>query len=109
MTSFEDFIKIDIRAGTVVRAEIFKEAKKPSLKLWINLGDLGIKQSSAQITAHYDPENIIGKQVVCVVNFPARQIANFISEVLVTGFPDDQKQVILCTVDKPVPDGARLF
>jgi tRNA-binding protein len=109
MATWEEFIKIDIRSGTVVRAEEFPEAKKPSLKLWVDLGELGIKQSSAQITVHYTPDFLVGKQVVCVVNFPPRQIANFMSEVLVTGFADAHGHVILCAPDKQVPNGSRLF
>ena len=109
MITWEDFNKIDIRLGTIVRAEAFKEAKKPSYKLWVDLGALGVKKSSAQITAYYQPEDLPGKQVVCVVNFQPKQIANFISEVLVTGFADEQGQVILCSPDKPVPNGSRLF
>jgi tRNA-binding protein len=109
MISWDDFNKIDIRAGTIVKAEVFKEARKPALKLWVDLGELGIKASSAQITAHYHPDELIGKQVVCIVNFPPKQIGNFKSEILVTGFPDANQNVILCTTDKIVSNGARLF
>ena len=109
MISWEDFQKAHIRVGTITRADYFSEAIKPSLKLWINLGPLGIKASSAQITAHYKPEMLVGKQVVCVVNLKPKKIGGFLSEVLVTGFPDDQNNVVLCVPGKPVPDGARLF
>jgi tRNA-binding protein len=110
MISWEEFNKIDIRAGTVVKAEPFLGTKKPAFKLWIDLGpDLGIKKSSAQITANYVIDDIIGRQVICVTNFPPKQIATFISEVLVTGFPDDKGNVVLSSIDQKVANGARLY
>ena len=109
MIAWTDFEKVELRVGTVVRAEPFPEALKPSIKLWIDLGDLGIKTSSAQITAHYTPHNLHGRQVVCVANLKPKKIANFFSEVLVTGFSDSMNDVVLCVPDKPVPNGSRLF
>ncbi|GHG99043.1 tRNA-binding protein [Pseudodonghicola xiamenensis] len=107
--TFDDFLKVDIRVGEILRAEPYPEARKPSIKLWIDFGDeIGEKRSSAQITAHYDPATLPGKQVLAVVNFPPRQIGKFISEVLVLGLPDAAGEVMLIGPDGPVPIGGRL-
>lgn len=99
-----------MRAGTIVRAEPFPEARKPALKLWLDLGpELGVKKSSAQITEHYRPAELIGRQVSAVVNFPPRQVGPFLSEVLVLGFPDAQGRVVLIEPGRAVPNGGRLF
>jgi tRNA-binding protein len=108
--SFDDFLKVHIRVGTVTRAEPFPEARKPAIKLWVDFGDaIGEKKTSAQITKYYEPEKLVGRQVAAVVNFPPRQIGKFMSEILVLGFPDAEGEVVLLSVDHPVPNGGRLF
>ncbi|MDO5613586.1 MAG: tRNA-binding protein [Paracoccus sp. (in: a-proteobacteria)] len=109
MASFDDFSRIDIRVGTITRTEPFPEARKPAIKLWIDLGPLGERKSSAQITRHYEPGSLIGKQVLCVANFAPRQIGPFRSEVLVLGLPDSSGEVVLIGPDQAVPDGGRMF
>lgn len=108
MINWEDFEKIDIRSGTITAAEAFPQARKPAYRLTIDFGPLGIKRSSAQITDHYRLEDLPGRQVVAVVNFPPRQIANFFSECLVLGVYDENKQVILLQPDKPVQNGQQI-
>ncbi len=108
--AFEDFLRVDVRVGTVVAAEPFPQARKPALKLVIDFGaPIGVKKSSAQITTHYDTAALIGRQVAAVVNFPPRQIGPFMSEVLTLGFPDETGEVVLIGPTQPVPDGGRLF
>jgi tRNA-binding protein len=108
--SFDQFLAVDIRIGTIVEAEPFPKARKPAYKLSIDFGPtLGTKRSSAQIKPYYTPDELVGRQVAAVVNFPPRQIGNFMSEVLTLGFPDRNGAVVLFSPDRPVPNGARLF
>jgi len=107
---YSDFAKVDIRIGVIVAAEEFPQARKPAYKLKIDFGgDIGIKRSSAQITHHYACDELVGKQIIAVVNFPPRQIGPFISEVLTLGLPDEEGEVVLLAPDKKVPVGGRMF
>ena len=107
---YEDFARVDIRVGTVTRAEPFPEARRPAIKLWVDFGpELGTRKTSAQITRHYRIEDLPGRQVAAVVNFPPKQIGTFMSEILVLGFPDGEGAVVMIGPDQPVPDGGRLY
>jgi tRNA-binding protein len=110
LISYDDFARVDIRVGTVVRTEPYPEARNPAFKMWIDFGsDIGEKKSSAQVTNHYTLENLVGKQVAAVVNFPPRQIGKFMSEVLVLGFPDEDDEVVLIGPSHKIPDGGKLY
>ncbi len=106
--TWKEFEQVEIRVGTIIRVEDFPEARNPAYKVWVNLGELGIKKSSAQITKLYKKEDLLDRQVLCVVNFPPKQVANFISEVLITGFYREEGEVVLAIPDQPVPDGCKL-
>jgi tRNA-binding protein len=107
---FADFEKVDIRVGTVVDAQSFPEARKPAIKLWVDFGgEIGVRQSSAQLTVHYVPDRLIGRQVLAVVNFPPRRVAGFESQILVLGLPDENGAVVLLKPDLHVPDGGKMF
>jgi len=108
--SWEDFEKVEVRVGRVVEAELFPEARKPSIKLLVDFGpEIGTRKTSAQLTAHYEPETLVGRQVVAVINFPPKRIAGFKSEVLVLGLPDENGEVVLLSPDHDVPSGGRMF
>lgn len=106
---FDDFMAVDVRVGTVTDAQPYPEARNPAIKMWIDFGgEIGVKKTSAQVTVHYTPHSLVGRQVMAVVNFPPRQIGKFMSEVLVLGFPDENGAIVLATPDQPVPNGGRM-
>ena len=107
---FDDFLKVDIRVGTIVRTEPFPEARRPAIKIWVDFGEeIGVKKSSAQVTRLYDMDGLVGRQVAAVVNFPPKQVGKFMSEILVLGFPDGEGEVVLIGPERPVPNGGRMY
>ena len=108
--NFDDFMKVDIRVGTITDVQPFPEARRPAFKLWVDFGpEIGTRKTSAQVTAHYEMEDLVGRQVAAVVNFPNKQIGRFMSEVLVLGFPDDRGEVVMIAPTRQVPNGGRLY
>ena len=107
--TWADFEKVELRAGTIIEVLDFPGARKPAYKVRVDFGELGIKWSSAQITKHYTKEELVGRQIIGVINFPKKQIATFMSEFLVTGMPDENGDIVLTTIDKPVPNGSKLI
>ncbi len=108
--SFDDFLKVDVRVGTITRVEPFPEARRPAYKLYVDFGpEIGERKSSAQVTRHYTATELVGRQVAAVVNFPPRQVGPFRSEILVLGFPDADGEVVMVEPDRPVPNGGRLY
>jgi len=107
---YDDFLKVDIRVGTIAKAEPYPEARRPAFKIWVDFGaPLGIKKASAQVTKRYNLDGLVGRQVAAVVNFPPKQIGKFMSEILVLGFPDETGEVVMVGPERPVPDGGRLY